>query len=88
MLTDRVRRVLGAVFNRPVDQIPEDASIMTLPGWDSLGHAQLMLALEEEFSIELPTEVVIELQSVPEIVEYLAVRGSPDAGVQRTDAGG
>ena len=87
MLVDRVKRVLSAVFNLPVEQVPDDAGIMTLPGWDSLGHAHLMLALEEEFSVELPTEVVIELQSVPEIVEYLAANGSAEVGARQSNAG-
>lgn len=73
-LSDRVKRVMAVVFDRQVADIPDDAALMTTEGWDSLGHAQLMLALEEEFSVRLPTEAVIELQSLPEIVEYLAPR--------------
>lgn len=67
---------MGVVFNTPATAIPDDAGLMTTAGWDSLGHANLMLALEEEFSLTLPTAVVIELQTLPEIVEYLGQRPS------------
>jgi acyl carrier protein len=75
-LKDRVKRVMATVFNVSPAQVPDNAELMTTPGWDSLGHAQLMLALEEEFSVELPTQVVIELQSLPEIVEYFSDRAT------------
>ena len=70
-LRDRVKDIMGVVFNTPAAEISDDAGLMTTAGWDSLGHAHLMLALEEEFSITLPSEVVIELQTLPEIVGYL-----------------
>jgi acyl carrier protein len=75
-LKERVKHVMAAVFNVSPAQLPDDAALTTTPGWDSLGHAQLMLALEEEFSVELPTQVVTELQSLPDIVEYFSDRAS------------
>jgi acyl carrier protein len=70
-LHDRVKQIMAVVFNLPAGDLGDDPALMATPGWDSLGHAQLMLALEEEFSIRIPTDAVIELQSLAEIVEYL-----------------
>ncbi len=75
--TARVKDVMALAFNVPAEQIGDDAAIMETPGWDSLGHANLMLALEEEFGVDLPPEAQVDLQSLPEIVAYLA---SPHAG--------
>lgn len=72
--TERVKDVMALVFNVPTAQIDDDASIMETPGWDSLGHANLMLALEEEFGAELSPEAYVDLQSLPEIVAYLGAR--------------
>lgn len=77
-LTDRVRQVVAAVFNLPVAQVADTAGPLDTPGWDSLGHAQLIFALEEEFALDLPADVTVELQSVDAIAEYLAGR-APDA---------
>ena len=77
-LTDRVKRVIGTVLNTPGGRVTDDASTLTTPGWDSLGHAQLMFALEDEFGIEIPTELVPELHSLDDIVTFLSGR-MPDS---------
>ncbi|NUQ50452.1 MAG: acyl carrier protein [Phycisphaerae bacterium] len=77
-LTLRVKAVMAVTFNTTEEQIGDDASIMQTPGWDSLGHASLMLALEEEFGVELSEEAILELQSLPEIVAHLTPRVQPD----------
>lgn len=73
-LTPRVRNVMATAFNTSPDTIGDDAGIMQTPGWDSLGHARLMMALEEEFGISLPADAIIELQSLEEVVGYLRDR--------------
>ena len=70
----RTKNVMALAFNTSPAQIPDDASIGDTPGWDSLGHANLMLALEEEFGVELPAEAYVDLQSLPEIVTYLGAQ--------------
>lgn len=67
----RVRQVMALVFNLPEAAVGGDAAIMQTPGWDSLGHANLMLAIEEEFSVTLTPDDVVDLQSLADIVTYL-----------------
>jgi acyl carrier protein len=70
-IEERVRQVLALVFNLPDTEVGRDAAIMRTPGWDSLGHANLMLAIEEEFEVTLSPDVVVDLQSLDDIVTYL-----------------
>ena len=49
----RIKETLSSVFKVPVDVIDENASPHTLKGWDSLNHMKMILALEEEFCINL-----------------------------------
>ena len=39
--------ILAEILERPVETVPEGASIHNYPAWDSLAHVRLMLALEE-----------------------------------------
>lgn len=71
---DRVKEVMGSTFNLDPAAVPDDASIMETPGWDSVGHAQLMLALEETFDVTLDADAILELQSLDEIVQFLETR--------------
>ena len=70
-IEQRVRQVMALVFNLPDAEVGGDASIMQTPGWDSLGHANLMLAVEEEFEVTLSPDEVVDLQSLEDIVTYL-----------------
>lgn len=73
-MRDRLRTVLSEVLEIPSTEIPDDASVENLPGWDSLRQLELMLALELEFGVRISTESMVELQSAAAIEDYLAER--------------
>ena len=49
----QIKEVLSSVFEVHVREIDADASPHTIVKWDSLNHMKMIVALEEEFSIEL-----------------------------------
>jgi acyl carrier protein len=73
-LRENVKRVMAATFRVPASRVPDDASPQNVAGWDSLGHIELMLALEMEFKVPLPTEAIIELVSLEAIEGFLRER--------------
>lgn len=73
-MRERVLQVMADAFELEPSQIPDDASPDTVEEWDSLGHMNLMLALEAEFSVEIPTETMLELLSLDDIVDFLQTR--------------
>jgi acyl carrier protein len=60
-----LKRVIGAVLNLPAEEIDEHTSSDSVGQWDSLAQLNLILALEEEFGIEIPDEEAAELTSYP-----------------------
>lgn len=79
-LRDRVVRVTSQVLDLPAEAITEESSPRTVEGWDSLGHMNLMLALEEEFGVQFSDERILELLSVGAIVQALReLTGTGDA---------
>jgi acyl carrier protein len=67
---------MAATFQVPVARIPDDASPQNVAGWDSLGHIELMLALEMQFGVPLPTEAMIDLVSLEAIERFLRDRAA------------
>ena len=55
---NRIKKVMAAVFEMPVEMINEVSSTDNIEVWDSLRQMNLILALEEEFGITLPDEEV------------------------------
>jgi acyl carrier protein len=59
----RIRDVMAAVFEIGPAEIEEDAGPGVIENWDSLRHMTLVLALEEEFNIRFPDEMIEQLLS-------------------------
>ncbi len=58
MANTKIKQVMSAVFEIPVESISDEASSDNIENWDSLRHLNLILALEEEFGISIPDEEV------------------------------
>lgn len=49
---------------------PEDKPTrQNTPGWDSLKHIEIMLALEEELEVEFSEDELVQLNSMDKIIE-------------------
>ena len=55
-VNDRIKNVMSSVLAVPIGEINDDASPDNIDSWDSLKHMNLIIALEEEFSLELSDE--------------------------------
>jgi acyl carrier protein len=71
-IEDRVRGVMAQVFGLDKAKIPATASQETLAKWDSLGHLNLCVAIEEEFKVSLEDTQIAEMTSLPEVARILS----------------
>ena len=62
-LAERIKKVMSAVFEIPVEQITEDSSPDNIGSWDSLKHMNLVVALEEEFEVEFTDDEILEMMN-------------------------
>ena len=72
---EKMREIIAAQLNISEDEVTEDASLKDDLGADSLDLFELVMALEEEYSIEIPTEEYENLDTVSDVIEYLKTRG-------------
>jgi acyl carrier protein len=72
---DHLRDTVAATLRVPVSKITATTKDEDLAAWDSLGHVNLMMALEQTFNIYLEVEDFSKLNSMPAIVEYLRAQG-------------
>ncbi len=63
-LNERIKNVMGAVFEIDPKMITDTASPGDVEKWDSLRHMNLVLALEDEFKVRFPDEVTENLISL------------------------
>jgi acyl carrier protein len=67
----RVQAVIADVFGLDPEAVGPETSIETVDAWDSLQHLTVVLALEEEFDVQLDDEETIAAVSVPVIAEIV-----------------
>lgn len=70
-MEERIKRVMASIFKCDVAAIDENASPDTIEKWDSLGHMNLVVALEEEFGIKFSEDETMEMMNYKLIREII-----------------
>ena len=76
LLIERVQGLLEEALQVPREQVGVDLAFGDLPQWDSMGHMEVMMRLEEQFGIEINNETIANLVSIPAICNYLEAQGN------------
>lgn len=67
-----VRDLMAIVLNIDVASIDDSTSMDNTPGWDSANHINLVLALEEEFSISFEVSEFELMTSFFDVVQVVS----------------
>lgn len=70
-----VEEVVSRVFGVERRSVDESSSPETVEGWDSLGHLNLVAALEKTFNVSLDIGDAMEMGSVRKIKQILLLYG-------------
>jgi acyl carrier protein len=75
VLTARVQAALSEALRVPPEQVAPELAFGDLPQWDSMGHMEVMMALEMHFGIEINADTIAYLTSIPAICSYIEENG-------------
>lgn len=71
-IEEKVKQIVAEQLGVDEDQVTGDASFMDDLGADSLDTVELVMALEEEFDIEIPDEDAEKIVTVQDAIDYIA----------------
>lgn len=71
MIFEKVQEKVAEQLGIDADEVSMESSFIDDLGADSLDIVELLMALEEEFDIEIPDEEAEKLSSVGDVVEYI-----------------
>ena len=71
-MKEDVKRIMSEVFGLPIESIPDNASPKTIGSWNSLGHLNFVMALEDEFGVRFAGEQIPDLTSFAAITDAIA----------------
>ena len=67
----KVKKIIVDQLGVSEDEVTADASFVDDLGADSLDTVEMVMAFEEEFSIEIPDEDAEKIMAVKDAVEYI-----------------
>ena len=68
---EKLKKIIVEVLNVDEDEISEDTTFIDDLGADSLDIFQIIMGIEEEFDIEIPTEEAEKISTVGDAVEQI-----------------
>jgi acyl carrier protein len=71
MVFDRVKEIIADKLSLDADEITMESSFVDDLGADSLDIVELIMALEDEFDMEIPDEEAEKISTVSNVVEYI-----------------
>ena len=74
-ILERVRTLLAEALQVQSEEISPQLAFGDLPQWDSMGHMEVIMRLEESFGIEVNADTIARLTSIPVICSYLEEQG-------------
>ena len=71
MVVDKVKELISEQLDVKADDITEASNIQDDLGADSLDVVELVMALEDEFDVEIPEDQVENIKTVGDIVKFI-----------------
>jgi acyl carrier protein len=75
-ILQRLTRVFREVFDDPNIVVRPDMTADHVERWDSLSHVDMIILVEEEFGIRIPTLEVMGLKNVGDLVQIIRARAA------------
>ena len=72
---EKMKKLIAEQLNCPEDEIKLESSFKEDLGADSLDLFELVMSLEEEYDVEIPSEDLEKILTVGDVIKYLEDKG-------------
>ena len=70
-VADKVIELISQQLNKPIEEITVEKEVVKDLGADSLDVVEMLMSLEEEFSITVPEEDAVNIKTVGDIINLI-----------------
>ncbi len=71
-VSTRITGILRELFDEYEGPVDRHLSARGVPQWDSLGHVQLLVAVEQAFGVRFTTAEIRDLQTLGDLIDLVA----------------
>ncbi|MFH1263549.1 MAG: acyl carrier protein [Pseudomonadota bacterium] len=69
---NKVKEIIAEQLNVEISELENSKSFINDLGADSLDIVELVMAMEEEFDVEIPDEAAEKIQTVGDAIKYIS----------------
>ncbi|CAM4463417.1 MAG: Acyl carrier protein [Legionellaceae bacterium] len=77
-IEERVKKIVISQLDVSDEQVKNDASFVGDLGADSLDTVELVMALEEEFEVEIPDEDAEKITTIQQAIDYVKTHSNSE----------
>lgn len=74
-MLENLKEIISEQLNIDKDQITENSNFKDDLGADSLDLFELIMSLEEEYEVDIPSDELENIATVGDVMEYLKAKG-------------
>ena len=74
-MLENLKTIIAEQLNVNADEIKEESNFKDDLGADSLDLFELVMSLEDEYGIEIPSDDLEKIATVNDVIEYLKAKG-------------
>ena len=67
MISEKLKKVIFAQLELDSCEIDDQTTADSVPGWDSLSHARIISAVEDDYKIRFSTREILQLKNVGQL---------------------
>ncbi len=71
MVFERIKELLAEQLDASADEMKMETNIAEDLGADSLDVVELLMAIEDEFEVEVPDEEIENIKTISDLVKYI-----------------
>lgn len=74
-MLEKMKEIISEQLNLDTSDLSPETSFKDDLGADSLDLFELVMALEEEYNMEIPTEDLADMETIGDVMDYLKNKG-------------
>ena len=68
---EAIKSTIATTLEVPVQGLGANSSSQTIEAWDSIGHINVVMALEQRFNVKFTMDEIVQIQNVSTICEVI-----------------